>query len=167
MTSFVSYLLIPSFGLALIGFIILFKTYRIDEKPNPLKIRNGVLLFGQVFVLAIILIVSDSANDKRARTDLKALLTQTNLQVSLNNEILDSVKSKQLIDVLKTIEKIEAHHSHSTERIPIVITSQRDTLVLQIGQDSNYPTEYWLFADKYDQTEIGRVRTSLNIKNGL
>lgn len=36
--------MVLSFCLSVLGFFILFKTYRIDEKPDPLKIRNGALL---------------------------------------------------------------------------------------------------------------------------
>ncbi|MBI3234510.1 MAG: hypothetical protein HYZ42_10805 [Bacteroidetes bacterium] len=128
-TSIGPYLLLPSLGLALVGLVILFKTNRIDEKPNPLKIRNGVLLFGQVFVLGIILVIVNSANDERARIKLNSFLNEQNLVVAFNNRILDSTKSKQIIDILKTIQKIDAHHSHPTGRIPVKITSKKDTVV--------------------------------------
>ena len=67
-----------------------------------------------------------------------------------------------IVSALKTTAPQLAQHSHPTKMIRVDIENERGTLTLQLGRDSGYAQEYWVFYPKYRITlnnEIGRVTT--------
>jgi len=169
MTSYIfNFLVGPVFVAAFIGFALIFYSLKINKNADKKYIKVGVLLIGLFLAFIATAIISDSVNDKNARSELKSFLTRKDIKIVANNQtLLDTLKSNKIVNALKTITNIDAHHSHSMDRNRIKIISGKDTVSLEIGQDSEYPTEYWIFSDKYELTEIGRIRTTLDLKNGL
>jgi hypothetical protein len=68
----------------------------------------------------------------------------------------------RVINALQEVAPQPAHHSHPTKRIHVYIESERGNLILELGRDSGYGQEYWVFYPKYRATsdnEIGRITT--------
>lgn len=68
-----------------------------------------------------------------------------------------------IIAALKTTGDRTAHHSSPTKMIRVDIRSDRGDLSLQLGRDSSYAQEYWVFYPKYGITsnnEIGKILTA-------
>jgi hypothetical protein len=164
------YWMFISFGLAIIGFIILFirKYSKIENSNKYLKI--GIILISQAFLTWIIGFGTLWTIQYQARQELKEFLSQPDLIVTINNELIDKKYSMKIINEIKTISNIEAHHSSPTELIKIKIDSGLKTINLDFKQDSENKNEYWIFWDKYKVTrtnEIGRIRTEIfKDKNG-
>jgi hypothetical protein len=160
MTSlFLNSLILPSFFLALIGFIFLAYAFRINKNAHVNFIRIGVLFIAQLILLVASTIITESNADNKSRIQLKGILVNKNTSIVVGEKLLDSNKTKEMSEALKSISDIEAHHSHPIDTLLIQIVYQRDTFNLTLGQDSEIPTEYWVFADKYCVNNIGRIRT--------
>ena len=71
--------------------------------------------------------------------------------------------SQKLIAALKEITPYQAHHSHPTKRIRVLIRSDGRDLRLELGRDSDNPQEYWVYSLGHQVTsndEIGRIMTA-------
>jgi len=82
--------------------------------------------------------------------------------VSINNEVIQ--KPLTVIEELRKLAAMPAHHSYATKRIRVAITDNDQGLVIDLGRDSQLPQEYWVFYLGYRHTkvnEIGRITTSL------
>ena len=72
--------------------------------------------------------------------------------------------AEKVISTLEGIAPYSAHHSHPAKRIRIEIYAGQRDLTLELGRDSAYPQEYWVFCPKYGVTsnnEIGRITTPI------
>ena len=68
---------------------------------------------------------------------------------------------EKLISALREIRPYEAHHSHPTKRINVLIRTDERDLRLELGRDSDNPEEYWVFSlGLVSDTEIGRITTT-------
>ena len=68
----------------------------------------------------------------------------------------------RIVAALKEVGPQLSHHSSPTKMILVDIQSDRGSLTLELGRDSGYAQEYWVFYPKYHVTsnnEIGRVTT--------
>ena len=82
-------------------------------------------------------------------------------RISVNGRQVQN--SEEIINTLKNLAELPAHHSSPTKRIAVDI-SDHSHLVLWLGRDSNNPREYWIFYPRHFTTrsnEIGRVITPL------
>jgi hypothetical protein len=156
-----------SIALGFIGFALMFYTLSINKKAIGKLTGVGFLLFSQLFIYIFISIFSgiDDINSKRKK--VREVLARSDVKVIFNGKLLDTVKTKEVVTALMTIDNINAHHSHPLHVKPIQLISLKDTLNLEIGQDSDDSTEYWIFSGKNETNEIGRIRTFLEFKNGL
>jgi hypothetical protein len=71
--------------------------------------------------------------------------------------------SDQILNMLRGLRDLPAHHSHPTKRIRIDINGSKH-LILELGRDSDNPQEYWVFYPRHLITrsnEIGRIITPL------
>lgn len=69
-----------------------------------------------------------------------------------------------IINKLKKVSPITAHHTHALERFHIEVKSKNKSIRFEVGRDSKRTNEYWVFYPKYRYTrknEIGRIRTGL------
>ncbi len=75
-----------------------------------------------------------------------------------------SHQPQRIAAALKEVAPQWGHHSHPTKMIAVEIQSDKGSLTLELGRDSGYAQEYWVFYPKYGITsnnEIGRVTTSV------
>jgi len=71
---------------------------------------------------------------------------------------------QDVISEVAKLTKLDAHHSHPTIRIHVDIINEDRRLRLELGRDSELPTEYWIFCPDYRFTkmnEIGRITTDV------
>ena len=75
-----------------------------------------------------------------------------------------SANSRELLAVLRGVDRLPAHHSNPTKEIVIDVADRPSHLVLSVARDSGDPREYWVFYPKYFITHsnnIGRIKTPL------
>src|SRR5258707_1969189 len=88
-------------------------------------------------------------------------------KVSGNNKVYVNYQpahdADRVLSALKQIApQLIGHHSHPTRRIRVDIQSEQGSLPLELGRDSGYAQEYWVFYPKYrvtSENEIGRITT--------
>jgi hypothetical protein len=71
---------------------------------------------------------------------------------------------ENVISEMAKLTKSDAHHSHPTIRIRVDLIDGNRRLTLELGRDSELPTEYWVFCPDYRFTkmnEIGRITTDI------
>ncbi len=128
--------------------------------PVPLKMPvKSVLFFVAPIVIAIAIAEIVAA---RSRVEALNFLRNVsgNYKVYVNSQLARDPDG--IISALKTTAPQLAQHSHPTKMIRVDIENERGTLTLQLGRDSGYAQEYWVFYPKYRITlnnEIGRVTT--------
>jgi len=117
-----------------------------------------------VFIVAVIvgLLIGATSTSIGRLEVLRFLERQSDKHtVSINGHQVQN--SDQIVNTLKNLAELPAHHSSPTKRIAIDI-SDHSHLVLWLGRDSNNPREYWVFYPRHFITlsnEIGRVITPL------
>jgi ABC-type multidrug transport system fused ATPase/permease subunit len=160
--------LIPIIALVL-GVIVLIKSFlgkwwKLDRKiPTGWK-KTGYATIAAFFLPIIMIFILSFAIEKIVWREVKTWLENVsdNAIVSINNEV--NQKPQTVIDELKKLVAIPAHHSHATKRIRIAIKDNEEGLVIDLGRDSQLPQEYWIFYLGYKYTrvnEIGRITTNL------
>jgi hypothetical protein len=102
--------------------------------------------------------------ERIVRHEVKTFLegVSENAIVSINDEVIRGTET--VIDELRKLAPLAAHHSHATKRIRITIIDNNQGLVIDLGRDSERPQEYWVFYLGYMHTrvnEIGRITTGL------
>ncbi len=153
-----------SFGLAVIGFIILFYIRWFANKKFTRLSAIGAILFGQVFVVGIIWIFINSTNQEDDSTKLKHFISSNTLTVKLNNKLLDSASSNDLLKHLITIRDVQAHHSHPVDTNKVELSTSQFTVNLSLGKDSEKSNEYWIYWIKNSSYYlIGRVQINMNL----
>jgi hypothetical protein len=117
-----------------------------------------------VFVVAVILgLLIGSTTTLIGRLEVLHYLdgVSANERISVDGRQVQN--SEEVINTLKNLTDLPAHHSSPTKRIAVEISDQSH-LVLWLGRDSNNPREYWVFYPRHFITrsnEIGRVITPL------
>lgn len=69
---------------------------------------------------------------------------------------------QRIIEDLGSIRPHRAHHSHPEERFVVRVVSQTNSVVLELGRDSEIRTEYWVFNPKlsvFEDSIIGSFQT--------
>lgn len=94
----------------------------------------------QLFFLGIIAIVIQSRNNADARLSVKYFSNKHDLRLTINGISPDSIRTKELLTALQNILESQAHHSSPTDTVFIQLISKKDTMVLFLRQDSQYPT---------------------------
>lgn len=67
----------------------------------------------------------------------------SNPSVRVNGELAE--KPMEIIEELKKVRSLPAHHSRATKKISIEITSDGEILALELSRDSDRKREYWVF----------------------
>ncbi|MCO4292014.1 hypothetical protein NF867_03950 [Solitalea sp. MAHUQ-68] len=156
-----------SFTIGIVGFFILVYVRWFKEEKFTKLTAVGAILLIQAFVTFIIASIADSNRQDLALRDLKQFLKQDSLVVKINNESLDSLSTTKILNVIRSIKIIDAHHSHPIDTTYLQIITPRDTVYLTIGKDSERPNEYWVFWTKYfKESEIGRIQFNRDTING-
>jgi hypothetical protein len=129
--------------------------------PLPAKFPTKSVLF---FAVPIALVISIAEiMTSRSRTEALNFLRDLpgNSKVYVNSQ--PARDPKAIVSVLKTTSPwLLGHHSSPTKMIRVDIESEQGNLTLELGRDSAYAQEYWVFYPKYRVTsnnEIGRITT--------
>ncbi len=153
-----------SFGLGVIGVIILIYVQQAKPTNKRKPIITGVLLLIQVIGTWIIGFGLLWVVQFSARDELKNFLDQPNIEVRVNGTTLSRTEANQILEELRKVDNYMAHHSHPTDQLTIELISNDQTFPLSVERDSEIPTEYWIFSNKYEVTssnEIGRIQTEI------
>jgi hypothetical protein len=165
--SFWFYIMFVSFLLGIIGFGILFSLQQrvlINFRKN---LKLGGFLLGQVFLIFLIGLGIVSLIEIRAKNELQIILDTQNIKIIIDGKVLENGSRKEIIEILSTVERVSAHHSHPTKEIIIELEYIDQFSKIYLNKDSEIENEYWVFWDKYELTqnnEIGRI-TSSKIKD--
>ena len=128
--------------------------------PVPVKFPTRSVLF---FVVPIIVAITIAGiMTSRSRIEALNFLRELpgNYKVYVNSQ--PARDPDKIISALKATSPQLAQHSHPTKLIRIDIESDKGRLTLELGRDSGYAQEYWVFYPKYRVTsnnEIGRITT--------
>ena len=100
--------------------------------------------------------------DNRTRQRILSIIANPTFSISINGEELDSNMKNKFSADLKLIKAVPAHPSHPTDTLRIKLQSNKDTLILILGQDSMDSTEIWTKICTDHNTrlnEVGRFYT--------
>jgi len=123
----------------------------------PIKSVSFFLVSCVITVVIAIVLTTDARNE--ALNFIRSLPGNYTVYVN-EQQVRDPQK---LISALREVRPYEAHHSHPTKRIPVLIRTDERDLRLELGRDSDNPEEYWVFSvgqDAISDTEIGRITTA-------
>lgn len=160
--------LIPIVALVL-GAVVLTKSllgkwWKSGRKAPAVWKKTGYATIAAFFLPIIIIFILSFTVKKIVRHEVKTWLENVSddATVSINNEVIR--KPQTVIDELRKLAALPAHHSYATKRIRIAIRDNDQGLVIDLGRDSQLPQEYWVFYLGYRHTyvnEVGRITTSL------
>ena len=161
------YFMFVSLGLGFVG-IGLLMMWQYGNSNNPKRLlKIGGTLIGQLILTWIIGFGSLGIVQNNARKEFKNILNQENLTLNINGTELKHGDKLEMIQILKSINKVPAHHSHPTSEIIIEIEHNGNKSNLYLNKDSERQNEYWVYWDKYQlssSNEIGRI-TNEKLKN--
>ena len=134
-----------------------------DKRTNSFKnfpIKTFTCAIGS---LALVLVLSDLARTG-ARNGLKRYLGNVSgdVAVKVNGEFV--ANPNEIVDKLRKVAPLPAHHSRTTKKICLEILSNDNVLTVRLERDADIPEEYWVFYPRYRwrlYDEIGRITTNL------
>lgn len=139
----------------------LLKKEKQTKKQIRIQIGSCVLLF-MIPILSIFILSwpLKSITRHNVKNFLAGALPDAGVKIN-DHDVADA---KTLIYELSQVKTFVAHHSHATRMIRIDIESSGDTLTLNVGQDSSYSDEFWVYYPAFRHTranEIGRIRSKV------
>ena len=151
-------------GVVVLTKSLLGKWWKSDRKAPTVWKHVGYATIAAFILPIIIIFILSFTVKKIVRHEVKTWLENVSVDaiVSINNEVIR--KPQTVIDELRKLARLPAHHSHATKRIRIAIRDNDQGLVIDLGRDSQLPQEYWVFYLGYRHTsvnEVGRITTSL------
>ena len=127
-----------------------------SEPAFPVK--SAVVFVGAALLTVLVAL---SVTSLSRREVLEFISNTQALKVYVNSQ--PAPNSDEIIDAIKTLQPVPAHHSHPTRMIRIELHSEDGVVTIECGRDSANAQEYWVFYPKYGITsnnEIGRITTS-------
>jgi len=155
---------LPIFALVLAAIYII-RSFM--KKRGQEKATWNVLLFISIasFIISTLLIfVLGWTMESIVRKEVKNFITKVPADVIVKINGQQIKDSSDVIHELSRVAPLPAHHSHDTQRVRIDIISHDNCLTLEVGRDSQYDYEYWIFYPSLRHlkvNEIGKIRTSL------
>jgi hypothetical protein len=117
------------------------------------------------FVVPIMVVsILSSIMTSIIRNDACEFLSSAGKNVTVTVEGMAVTDARPVIAALRQMSSRLAHHSHPEKVIHVTVTEGGQTLRLNLGRDSERPTEYWVFYPYYRHTsmnEIGRITTNV------
>lgn len=128
--------------------------------------ENWPLKSGAFFVVLFVsFFMVDRIMSSSLRNTVKSFLNNVSPEASVKVKGKFVKKPKEIIEVVKGVQPLPAHHSHETEMIHIEIISRDDSLLLELGRDSQRSKEYWVSYPKFfsftTEIHIGGIITNL------
>jgi hypothetical protein len=133
---------------------------RIIPLPAKFPVKSIVFFVGPI----ILAIVTAQAVTSYGRYEVLRFLRELSGDYKIDVNAKPSHQPQKIAAALKEVAPEWGHHSHPTKMIPVEIQSDKGSLTLELGRDSGYAQEYWVFYPKYGITsnnEIGRITTSV------
>lgn len=147
-----------SFTLAIIGFIAIILFRQSGSKYAWRFQVVGGFLFFQLFVVGAITLWLKTSDDDITRYRMREKLEDRSYQLYLNGELMDSLNTSLLVKELSQMDRPNYHNSDPKENFQLTMISKIDTLNVVLGQDSEFPTEYWVFwRESNSNDEIGKI----------
>ena len=151
-----------SFGLAFVGFIILFYVRWFKSDKFTILTAIGAILFVQVFLFALISIASNSIHQKDARNLLKSFLLKKELVIMVNDHKLDSIEIKKLKLNFQSMNK-NYHHSYPMDSIKLKLSTHNKEMNLILRKDSEVENEYWVYWPSFTKDdELGLIKINID-----
>src|SRR5713226_2116217 len=154
-------------GIVALPFLLVNWTRYIRSRPankfsatNPPKrpVKSTIFFVAPILVAIGAAEIMASLSRNEALNFIRGL--SGNYKVSVNYQPAPNPDS--IVTALRQVSPELAHHSHPTKRIRVEIQTEKGDLTLELGRDSDFPREYWVFYPKYRVTstnEIGRITT--------
>ncbi|WP_243347795.1 hypothetical protein [Parabacteroides sp. FAFU027] len=153
--------IIPSFVLAIIGFGIMWYVRNYEVENGKKKMKIGVILFAQVFIVFASIFLLRWIIEIRVRDEIKELAN--NSKIEINSSSVNKEVCCQLTRDIQNIFDDLGNHSSPTDTFLITILSQKQTVSLRFCRDSENDSIYWIYWDKYKTTDdncFGKVSTN-------
>jgi hypothetical protein len=136
---------------------------RSEERVFPLKST----LFFAVPVLVGLLAAGISTSI--AQSEVAEFLSSVSDRHTISIEGRLSQNRQQVLDTLKQVTNLPAHHSSPTRELHVDISDPPRHLQLSVARDSSDPHEYWVFAPSPSKLasraamkkDIGHIRTAV------
>jgi len=126
------------------------------NQSRKFPVKSTIIFVAAVLIAIVVAETMASLSRAEAVTFIQQL--SGNYRVSVNHQPVTNPDG--MIAALKQISPELAHHSHPTKRIRVEIQTEKGDWTLELGRDSDFPQEYWVFYPKYRVTsnnEIGRI----------
>jgi hypothetical protein len=140
--------------------------------PSP-QIRGSlpewaVIPIVACFLLVVFAFVKQHRDEEKGRAWVLTQLDQLSpdARVQLEGQYLND--PRPVLDALKSLSSMAAHHSHPTRPIHLAITDTSRDVELVVARDSERRSEYWVFiagqrggGELQAGREVGRITTSV------
>ncbi|WP_291720832.1 hypothetical protein [Bernardetia sp.] len=117
-------------------------------------------LFSMFFIVLALSRKSVNLKNDRAIEDIKRYASSPNVIITVNESKVTGDNRTLFINQLLEIEKIKPHHSSPINKIDVKLCVSSDSIVIDLYQDSEEPTEFWIFGNGEEEKgyrEVGRI----------
>ncbi|MBL7214559.1 MAG: hypothetical protein ISS71_02640 [Phycisphaerae bacterium] len=144
---------------------ILFLKALFSRKNRSAKKFPRALIFAFIFFFASFanIFFSDYLTSRIIRHKVVPFLHSASADARVYINSKPVADPNRFIAVLSEVKPYPAHHSHALDTFEVRIESNEQTLTLQLGRDSSYENEYWVFFPGFRSSppKIGRVTTNI------
>jgi hypothetical protein len=138
-------------------------------KEQPEWLAALVMLVVLLMFLGWGSLAYEQLTERRARDAVLSALTSLspNASVTIDGE---ARQQAPILEALRGLQHVEAHHSYSLEPHRIVIRDDSKTIELVVAQDSERPDEYWVFRPGHNYhnnplgEDVGRIGTQVPVR---
>jgi type IV secretory pathway VirB6-like protein len=133
---------------------------RIVPLPAKFPVKSVIFFVGPIILAIVIAQIVTSYG----RYEVLSFLREVSGDYKIYVNSQPAHEPQRIVDALKEVAPQLGHKSHPTKMFRVEIQSDKGNLRLELGRDSVYAQEYWMFYPKYGITsnnEIGRVTTSV------
>lgn len=154
------------FGIAFIGFILLFVSDLLDKlKKNSKKVRViAIILLAQIFILGLTIVVLQEIIITKIRNEFIEIVENPETKIVQKDYTFGNFTSEELKNELLKTKDYDAHHSGTAKKMKLELITKGNKYIVTIAQDDCEKEEFWIFFDKYwfgsGDEEIGRIKTS-------
>ena len=138
-------------------------TYTMEERKRLLL--QFFLIGSSYFAWSIALdILLTDLIKTSAREEIKQFIAKPVENYEISVKGVYAKHPSKIIEEINKVTALPTHHSHATDLFPIIIKDleNNNSITLEIGQDSMWKNEYWIFNKNYWYTshnEVGRIKS--------
>jgi len=126
------------------------------------RLKGMPLISGLLVVVPLLAVAIYVANVKESdRRDVVTSVRSLPIDSIVLVDGKPAANSRAILDALKAVRPVGAHHSHPIKVLQIEIRAPAGSMSLSLGRDSQFPREYWvLYNPQFTDAGIGRIETS-------